>query len=134
MKLESELRKTEPPRADLGTHVAAIKTDIDGMPKDLVNMRRDYETLKKMNEEHMIQKEAMVFRKSRKIHHEADEVHVTKSHREWGRNIVLSVNHFDDVDSSKKRAFRMLLPYTGPEGLTPELMGVNYRALLICLT
>ncbi|GJX95580.1 FLX-like protein 3 [Tanacetum coccineum] len=40
-------------------HVVAIKTDIDGMRKDLVNMRRDYETLKKTNGEHMIQKEAM---------------------------------------------------------------------------
>ncbi|GKA98957.1 FLX-like protein 3, partial [Tanacetum coccineum] len=93
MKLESELHKTEPPRADVShlrseawklnslrqyltnqlktltrdtnrlrvenEHVVAIKTDIDGMRKDLVNMRRDYETLKKTNGEHMIQKEAM---------------------------------------------------------------------------
>ncbi|KAF5808916.1 hypothetical protein HanRHA438_Chr04g0160811 [Helianthus annuus] len=38
--------------------VAAIKTDIDGMRKDVVEMR-DYEMLKKANEEHLIQKEAM---------------------------------------------------------------------------
>nr|GEV83841.1 hypothetical protein [Tanacetum cinerariifolium]GEZ09258.1 hypothetical protein [Tanacetum cinerariifolium] len=40
-------------------HVVKENTDIDGMRKDLVNMRLDYKTLKKTNEEHMIQKEAM---------------------------------------------------------------------------
>ncbi|KAI3521129.1 hypothetical protein L1887_10590 [Cichorium endivia] len=39
--------------------VVAIKSDIDGMRKDLVDMRRDYEMVKKANEEHMIQKELM---------------------------------------------------------------------------
>ncbi|XP_071693636.1 protein FLX-like 3 [Rutidosis leptorrhynchoides] len=39
--------------------VVAFKTGIDGMHKDLVDMRRDYDMLKKTNEEHMIQKEAM---------------------------------------------------------------------------
>ncbi|KAI7749479.1 hypothetical protein M8C21_033066 [Ambrosia artemisiifolia] len=39
--------------------VMAIKTDIDGMHKDLAEMRRDYEMLKKTNEEQLIQKEAM---------------------------------------------------------------------------
>ncbi|KAI3737349.1 hypothetical protein L2E82_27347 [Cichorium intybus] len=39
--------------------VVAIKSDIDGMRKDLVDMRIDYEMVKKANEEHMIQKESM---------------------------------------------------------------------------
>ncbi|XP_076923668.1 protein FLX-like 3 [Bidens hawaiensis] len=39
--------------------VVVIKNDIDGMRKDLVEMRREYETVKKTNEEHLIQKEAM---------------------------------------------------------------------------
>nr|GEW00366.1 tetraketide alpha-pyrone reductase 2 [Tanacetum cinerariifolium] len=93
MKLEAELRKAEPLRADVShlrgeaqklnslrqdlsdqlqtftkdtnrlrvenEQVIVVQTDIDGMRKDLVEMRRDYEMLKKTNEGHMIQKEAM---------------------------------------------------------------------------
>ncbi|KAI3709144.1 hypothetical protein L2E82_38903 [Cichorium intybus] len=44
MKLEVELRDSEPLRADAeNEQVVAIKSDIDGMHKDLVDMRGDYE-------------------------------------------------------------------------------------------
>ncbi|XP_076935438.1 protein FLX-like 3 [Bidens hawaiensis] len=93
MKLEAELRETEPLRADFShlrneaqklnslkqelsnqariltndnsrlraenEQAVVIKNDIDGLRKDLVEMRREYETVKKTNEEHLIQKEAM---------------------------------------------------------------------------